>query len=65
MEHRMQIEAIVKGYAAHWTAGREGFMAAWPSLFCANCGDCEIPRPACGKTSGRLFNCFAKCSPPG
>jgi hypothetical protein len=32
MEHRMQIEAIVKEAAAHWTAGREGFVAAWDEV---------------------------------
>ena len=32
MEHRKQIEAIVAEAISHWTAGREGFVAAWAEV---------------------------------
>ena len=32
MEHRKQIEAIVTEAVAHWTAGREEFVAAWAEV---------------------------------
>jgi hypothetical protein len=32
MEHRMQIEAIVKEALAQWTAGKEEFVAAWAEV---------------------------------
>src|SRR5437867_13291592 len=32
MEHRKQIEAIVTEAVSHWTAGRDGFVAAWAEV---------------------------------
>jgi hypothetical protein len=32
MEHRMQIEAIVKEAVGHWSAGRDGFVAVWAEV---------------------------------
>ena len=32
MEHRKQIEAIVRDAVTQWTAGREEFVAAWAEV---------------------------------